>query len=57
MNEIALVWQALDIPYMLCVAYIVRVALLRSTVQTNTARVTTVDRRYGARIPAVAGGA
>jgi hypothetical protein len=56
MNEIALIWQALDIPYMLCVPYVVRVALMNSTNQTVEARVNTVDRRYGARVPALVGG-
>ena len=47
LNEVALVWQALEIPYMLCVSYVVRVALLRSTVQSTSQRVITEDRRYG----------
>jgi hypothetical protein len=47
-NEVALVWQALEIPYMLCVSYIVRVALLQSTVETSGDRVITIKRQYGA---------
>ena len=56
MNEVALIWQALDIPYMLCVPYVVRVALMDSTDDTPVNRVINVDRRYGARTPALAGG-
>lgn len=55
-NEIALIWQALDIPYMLCVSYLVRVALMNSTDETSTTRVIGIDRRYGARVPALTGG-
>jgi hypothetical protein len=55
-NEIALIWQALDIPYMLCVPYVVRVALVNSTDASGAGRVVTIDRRYGARSPALAGG-
>jgi hypothetical protein len=56
MNEVALIWQALDIPYMLCVPYLVRVALMDSTEETATTRVISVDRQYGARTPALVGG-
>jgi hypothetical protein len=49
LNEVALVWQALEIPYMLCVSYVMRVALLSSTNDTSGARVVAVDRGYGAR--------
>jgi hypothetical protein len=30
LTEVALVWQALEIPYMLCVSYMMRVMLLQS---------------------------
>jgi len=55
LNEVALVWQALEIPYMLCVSYIMRVALVQSGVQQGGARVVSVDRNYGVRTPALAG--
>jgi hypothetical protein len=55
MNEIALIWQALDIPYMLCVPYVVRVALMSSTDVAGGARVVRTERRYGARAPALGG--
>jgi hypothetical protein len=57
LNEVALVWQALEIPYMLCVSYAVRVALLQSTVQSGGGRIVTVDRRYGQRMPLARGSA
>jgi hypothetical protein len=57
LNDVALVWQALELPYMLCVSYAVRVALLQSTDGRGGGRVVTVDRRYGARMPALGGGA
>ena len=50
LNEVALVWQALEIPYMLCVSYVMRVALLQSTSDTAGARVIAVNRGYGARV-------
>lgn len=56
-NEIALIWQALDVPYMLCAPYVVRVALMNSTRRLSQARVVQVDRRLGARSPDPAGGA
>jgi hypothetical protein len=46
LNEVALVWQALEIPYMLCVSYVMRVALLSSTSDTAGARVVAVNRGY-----------
>jgi hypothetical protein len=51
LNEIALVWQALEIPYMLCVSYVVRVALLQSTDAGGGARITSVDQGFGSRVP------
>jgi hypothetical protein len=56
LNEVALVWQALEIPYMLCVSYMMRVALLQSTMQSGGARVVAVNRGYGAKAPVLAGG-
>jgi Pvc16 N-terminal domain len=51
LSEIALVWQALEIPYMLCVSYVVRVALLQSTDVGGGARITSVDQGFGSRVP------
>jgi hypothetical protein len=51
LNEIALVWQALETPYMLCVSYVVRVALLQSAVVGGGARITSVDEGFGSRVP------
>ena len=51
LNEVALVWQALEIPYMLCVSYTMRVALLQSTAQSSGARVVAIDRGYGSKAP------
>jgi hypothetical protein len=55
LNEVALVWQALEIPYMLCVSYIMRVALVQSNRQQSQARVVSVDRGYGMQAPALVG--
>jgi Pvc16 N-terminal domain len=55
-NEIALIWQALEIPYMLCVPYVVRIALLQADDIDAGARVVSVSRRYGAVASAAAGG-
>jgi hypothetical protein len=55
LNEVALVWQALQIPYMLCASYIMRVALVQSGEEHGGARVVAVDRRYGAQTPKLAG--
>lgn len=49
LNEVTDVWQALQIPYMLSVSYIMRVALVQSDEQTGGARVVSVDRQYGAK--------
>jgi hypothetical protein len=51
LNEVALVWQALQIPYMLCVSYLMRVALVDSSTLADGARVVSVSRRYGALAP------
>jgi hypothetical protein len=51
LNEIALVWQALETPYMLCVSYVVRVALLQSTDAGGGHRITAVDQGFGLRLP------
>ena len=56
LNEVALIWQALDIPYMLCVPYVVRIVLMDSTDETAVQRVISVDRQYGARTPSLVGG-
>jgi len=56
LSEIALIWQALGIPYMLCASYVMRVALLQSTEDKALARVVSVDRSYGSRLPASVGG-
>ncbi|MDQ6869492.1 MAG: DUF4255 domain-containing protein [Pseudomonadota bacterium] len=56
LNDVALVWQALEIPYMLCISYMMRVALLQSTEQAGTARVVSVNRGYGSKAPVLAGG-
>jgi hypothetical protein len=53
LNEVALVWQALEIPYMLCVSYVMRVALLQSTIDTSGPRIVSVNRNYGARVGAL----
>ena len=55
LNEIALVWQALETPYMLCVSYLVRVVVLQSAVVGGGARVTSVDQGFGARVPGTPG--
>jgi hypothetical protein len=55
LNEVALVWQALEIPYMLCVSYVMRVALLQSNLQQGGARVVEIDRNYGVQAPALVG--
>jgi hypothetical protein len=55
LNEIALVWQALETPYMLCVSYVVRVVLVQSTTVGGGARVTSVDQGFGARVPGAPG--
>lgn len=57
LHDVALVWQALAIPYMLCLSYAVKVALLRSTVNTTGSRIVTVDRRYGSRAVSAGRGA
>lgn len=57
LHDVALVWQALAIPYMLCLSYAVKVALLRSTMGTIGSRIVTVDRRYGSRAVAAGRGA
>lgn len=49
LNEVALVWQALEIPYMLCVSYVMRVALLQSTLDTGGSRIVSIGRDYGVR--------
>jgi hypothetical protein len=54
-NEVALVWQALEIPYMLCISYVVRVAILQSAVELGGGRIITEDRRFGSRVSAGAG--
>jgi hypothetical protein len=51
LNEIALIWQALENPYMLCVSYVVRVALLQSTDARAGTRITTVDQGFGSPLP------
>jgi hypothetical protein len=55
LNDVALVWQALGIPYMLCVPYAVRVALVDSETQVGGARVVAVDSGVGAKAPQLAG--
>jgi hypothetical protein len=55
LNEVALVWQALEIPYMLCVSYMMRVAILQSSDDTAGARVVGVSRGLGSRVPASPG--
>lgn len=55
LSEVALVWQALSIPYMLCVPYVVRVALVDSTAQSGGARVVSVDGGVGAKAPQLVG--
>ena len=47
LSDVALVWQALSIPYMLCVPYTVRVALVESTEQSGGARVVSMDSGVG----------
>lgn len=55
LSDVALVWQALNIPYMLCVPYVVRVALVDSTAQTGGVRVVSADSGVGAKAPQLAG--
>jgi hypothetical protein len=50
LNEVALVWQALEIPYMLCVSYVLRVAMLQSTSDVAGSRVVSIQRGYGAPV-------